>query len=78
LENEHLNNVGNYRAVKEVPLPFGEIDSDGWTLSWTHVQMSLTSWPREAWDRKRVPHFKITKCAVTQSIHYISNSKCEF
>ncbi|XP_023879244.1 phosphate transporter PHO1 [Quercus suber] len=29
LENEHLNNVGKYRAVKEVPLPFGEIDSDG-------------------------------------------------
>ncbi|KAG6732486.1 hypothetical protein I3842_01G180700 [Carya illinoinensis] len=29
LENEHLNNVGNYRAVKEVPLPFHDIDSDG-------------------------------------------------
>ncbi|XP_035547852.1 phosphate transporter PHO1 isoform X1 [Juglans regia] len=29
LENEHLNNVGNYRAVKEVPLPFHEMDSDG-------------------------------------------------
>ncbi|XP_062167299.1 phosphate transporter PHO1 [Alnus glutinosa] len=29
LENEHLNNVGNYRAVKEVPLPFRDIDSDG-------------------------------------------------
>ncbi|KAI9070810.1 hypothetical protein K1719_047227 [Acacia pycnantha] len=28
LENEHLNNVGNFRAVKEVPLPFREIDSD--------------------------------------------------
>ncbi|KAL8035508.1 hypothetical protein ABFX02_12G101300 [Erythranthe guttata] len=22
LENEHLNNVGNYRAFKSVPLPF--------------------------------------------------------
>ncbi|XP_059448126.1 phosphate transporter PHO1 [Corylus avellana] len=29
LENEHLNNVGNYRAMKEVPLPFQETDSDG-------------------------------------------------
>ncbi|CAJ1967084.1 unnamed protein product [Sphenostylis stenocarpa] len=28
LENEHLNNVGHYRAVKAVPLPFREIDSD--------------------------------------------------
>ncbi|KAH0993751.1 hypothetical protein GBA52_005234 [Prunus armeniaca] len=29
LENEHLNNVGKYRAVKAVPLPFRETDSDG-------------------------------------------------
>ncbi|XVF62823.1 hypothetical protein PTKIN_Ptkin09bG0039500 [Pterospermum kingtungense] len=29
LENEHLNNVGKYRAVKTVPLPFREADSDG-------------------------------------------------
>lgn len=29
LENEHLNNVGKYRAVKTVPLPFRDIDSDG-------------------------------------------------
>ncbi|XP_071713702.1 phosphate transporter PHO1-like [Rutidosis leptorrhynchoides] len=29
LENEHLNNVGKYRAVKTVPLPFRESDSDG-------------------------------------------------
>ncbi|KAK1390680.1 phosphate transporter PHO1 [Heracleum sosnowskyi] len=29
LENEHLNNSGNYRAVKAVPLPFRECDSDG-------------------------------------------------
>ncbi|KAJ8434847.1 hypothetical protein Cgig2_022126 [Carnegiea gigantea] len=29
LENEHLNNVGKFRAVKTVPLPFREIDSDG-------------------------------------------------
>ncbi|KAK9289022.1 hypothetical protein L1049_017493 [Liquidambar formosana] len=29
LENEHLNNVGNFRAVKAVPLPFRETDSDG-------------------------------------------------
>ncbi|XP_068325623.1 phosphate transporter PHO1-like [Pyrus communis] len=28
LENEHLNNVGKYRAVKTVPLPFRETDSD--------------------------------------------------
>ncbi|KAL1294690.1 hypothetical protein HN51_055481 [Arachis hypogaea] len=28
LENEHLNNVGRYRAVKTVPLPFREMDSD--------------------------------------------------
>ncbi|XP_048333444.1 phosphate transporter PHO1 isoform X2 [Ziziphus jujuba] len=28
LENEHLNNVGNFRAVKNVPLPFRETDSD--------------------------------------------------
>ncbi|PIA36307.1 hypothetical protein AQUCO_03400302v1 [Aquilegia coerulea] len=28
LENEHLNNVGKYRAVKTVPLPFREMDSD--------------------------------------------------
>ncbi|KAG5078307.1 hypothetical protein JHK82_057002 [Glycine max] len=28
LENEHLNNVGHYRAVKTVPLPFREVDSD--------------------------------------------------
>ncbi|KAH9308593.1 hypothetical protein KI387_036504 [Taxus chinensis] len=26
LENEHLNNVGKYRAVKSVPLPFRELD----------------------------------------------------
>jgi len=26
LENEHLNNVGKYRAVKTVPLPFKEFD----------------------------------------------------
>lgn len=30
LENEHLNNVGHYRAVKTVPLPFRETDSDYW------------------------------------------------
>lgn len=29
LENEHLNNVGKYRAVKTVPLPFSGMDSDG-------------------------------------------------
>ncbi|XP_062109369.1 phosphate transporter PHO1 [Humulus lupulus] len=29
IENEHLNNVGKYRAVKTVPLPFRETDSDG-------------------------------------------------
>lgn len=29
LENEHLNNVGKFRAVKTVPLPFKEMDSDG-------------------------------------------------
>ncbi|KAG9446609.1 hypothetical protein H6P81_012737 [Aristolochia fimbriata] len=28
LENEHLNNVGKFRAVKAVPLPFREMDSD--------------------------------------------------
>ncbi|KAI4318063.1 hypothetical protein L6164_025872 [Bauhinia variegata] len=28
LENEHLNNAGHYRAVKAVPLPFRETDSD--------------------------------------------------
>ncbi|XP_020210588.1 phosphate transporter PHO1 isoform X1 [Cajanus cajan] len=28
LENEHLNNVGHYRAVKTVPLPFRETESD--------------------------------------------------
>lgn len=30
LENEHLNNVGKYRAFKSVPLPFSyyEIDND--------------------------------------------------
>ncbi|XP_022740115.1 phosphate transporter PHO1-like isoform X2 [Durio zibethinus] len=29
LENEHLNNVGKFRAVKTVPLPFRETDSEG-------------------------------------------------
>ncbi|GER52249.1 phosphate transporter PHO1 [Striga asiatica] len=29
LENEHLNNVGKFRAVKTVPLPFREAESDG-------------------------------------------------
>ncbi|GAA0150014.1 secondary carrier transporter [Lithospermum erythrorhizon] len=29
LENEHVNNVGKFRAVKAVPLPFREMDSDG-------------------------------------------------
>ncbi|XP_058094655.1 phosphate transporter PHO1-like isoform X2 [Magnolia sinica] len=28
LENEHLNNVGKFRAVKTVPLPFRETDAD--------------------------------------------------
>ncbi|KAJ3672137.1 hypothetical protein LUZ60_006858 [Juncus effusus] len=28
LENEHLNNVGKYRAVKTVPLPFREMEMD--------------------------------------------------
>ncbi|KAM7280641.1 hypothetical protein ACFE04_007775 [Oxalis oulophora] len=28
LENEHLNNAGKFRAVKTVPLPFRETDSD--------------------------------------------------
>ncbi|KAJ4956106.1 hypothetical protein NE237_012889 [Protea cynaroides] len=28
LENEHLNNVGKFRAIKTVPLPFRETDSD--------------------------------------------------
>ncbi|KAF9619207.1 hypothetical protein IFM89_005761 [Coptis chinensis] len=28
VENEHLNNVGKYRAVKTVPLPFSEMDTD--------------------------------------------------
>lgn len=26
MENEHLNNVGKYRAVKTVPLPFKEFE----------------------------------------------------
>ncbi|XP_020887661.1 phosphate transporter PHO1 [Arabidopsis lyrata subsp. lyrata] len=29
VENEHLNNVGQFRAVKTVPLPFRDMDSDG-------------------------------------------------
>ncbi|KAG6597350.1 Phosphate transporter PHO1, partial [Cucurbita argyrosperma subsp. sororia] len=29
LENEQLSNIGKYRAVKTVPLPFREADSDG-------------------------------------------------
>jgi len=28
LENEHLNNVGNYRAFKSVPLPFNYEDEE--------------------------------------------------
>ncbi|CAN6462056.1 unnamed protein product [Victoria cruziana] len=28
LENEHLNNVGKFRAVKTVPLPFREMEED--------------------------------------------------
>ncbi|KAL5723498.1 Phosphate transporter PHO1 1 [Ranunculus cassubicifolius] len=28
LENEHLNNAGKYRAVKNVPLPFHEVDDE--------------------------------------------------
>ncbi|CAN7127118.1 unnamed protein product [Brassica rapa subsp. narinosa] len=28
VENEHLNNVGHFRAVKTVPLPFRDMDSD--------------------------------------------------
>ncbi|KAF7091930.1 hypothetical protein CFC21_094471 [Triticum aestivum] len=28
LENEHLNNVGKFRAVKTVPLPFCELETD--------------------------------------------------
>ncbi|MCL7051495.1 hypothetical protein MKW94_023946 [Papaver nudicaule] len=28
LENEHLNNVGNYRAFKSVPLPFNYNEDD--------------------------------------------------
>ncbi|VAI62751.1 unnamed protein product [Triticum turgidum subsp. durum] len=28
LENEHLNNVGKFRAVKTVPLPFHELETD--------------------------------------------------
>lgn len=28
LENEHLNNVGKFRAVKSVPLPFSYEDED--------------------------------------------------
>lgn len=28
LENEHLSNVGKFRAVKAVPLPFREMDFD--------------------------------------------------
>ncbi|PKA60587.1 Phosphate transporter PHO1 [Apostasia shenzhenica] len=29
LENEHLNNAGKFRAVKAVPLPFREMESEG-------------------------------------------------
>ncbi|XP_021861937.2 phosphate transporter PHO1 homolog 1 [Spinacia oleracea] len=28
LENEHLNNAGKFRAVKQVPLPFHEVDDE--------------------------------------------------
>ena len=28
LENEHLNNVGKYRAFKSVPLPFNYDDNE--------------------------------------------------
>uniref|UniRef100_A0A3N7FN34 EXS domain-containing protein n=2 Tax=Populus trichocarpa TaxID=3694 RepID=A0A3N7FN34_POPTR len=28
LENEHLNNVGKYRAFKSVPLPFNNVEDD--------------------------------------------------
>ncbi|KAG1051526.1 hypothetical protein G6F43_006264 [Rhizopus delemar] len=29
LENEHLNNCGQYRAIKEIPLPFALIETNG-------------------------------------------------
>lgn len=28
LENEHLNNAGKFRAVKAVPLPFRDMNSE--------------------------------------------------
>jgi xenotropic and polytropic retrovirus receptor 1 len=28
LENEHLNNVGKFRTMKAIPLPFREMESD--------------------------------------------------
>jgi len=41
LENEHLNNVGHYRAVKTVPLPFRDADSDNWGVCLIHVNIVL-------------------------------------
>ncbi|KAM0006590.1 hypothetical protein Hdeb2414_s0023g00629541 [Helianthus debilis subsp. tardiflorus] len=29
VENEHLNNVGKFRAVKSIPLPFSYEDEQG-------------------------------------------------
>ncbi|KAI9486316.1 MAG: EXS family-domain-containing protein [Benjaminiella poitrasii] len=47
LENEHINNVGNYRAIKEIPLPFAFRDSDKTFVSHEEGAIQLPTEPHE-------------------------------
>eukprot|EP01018_Ginkgo_biloba_P038197 Gb_22128 [translate_table: standard] len=63
LENEHLNNVGKYRAFKSVPLPFHHADSDGSAL--THIHMTILS----VYQQPRLSGCLQAKCLYGGNIH---------
>ena len=60
VENEHLNNVGKFRAVKTVPLPFRETDSDGWVCLLLLVQTNPGKSDIRQTKGVGDPHFHMT------------------
>lgn len=74
LENEHLNNVGHYRAVKTVPLPFRENDSDFWGQIFIQVKKSNRGGNQQEaeslWATERESSLKLVR---SLPIHLILN-----
>ena len=70
LENEHLNNVGKYRAFKSVPLPFS-YDEDDEKDDW-HV--NRRTWTFDQKKKKNVNIFLYMKRSVCNKNYSLSNT----